>query len=498
MRLGFGLTLGRSTPVKGGGEVSYAHPYLYDMFDGPGADYRVPANIRAGLSSSTYASGGYLVEQQYPVTGSQGAMILTCSNSALVAGMGSAPWSGAILLADGVTAIEVLIMSSDGTSTLNLAYPLPVAVPEGSILTSLYDVALGQHRTKVGTLAWTQKAFGRNARYTRRLNSPTGINRQTNPNPIGAPKWIKNAVLAAWVGTVNGVNGFAATDEPRNIINGGTPLRPVRPASHACGTYAGMPSVGCGLVTSGALPAGGGFVELYPEIVPGTAEDIGSAGEVSIWFTDKAGVERLAATTPFGRVISKTQAVFAADDVSYRIEAKRVDNGLAWWLRLLELRIFASARSGPVIPAGAKVTLMCDSWGAWYDGLAATELQRLLPGRTIVNHSLGGMTMAWVLAWLDHYITLDGATDIVINQAINDLNPQAGTFLKPDGTSAPLSMGATTEERTANWIAAIGQAAAICQARGVRLHLIMPSGTASNSQAQGLVNAASSLYSLVA
>lgn len=491
----------RSVPAASGTSileetVGVSYDYFYDMFDGPGAEYRTPSNLRTGLSSSTYTTGGFLVEQQYPVTGTSGSLTLTCSNSGLVAGMGSAPWAGAILLADGVTAIEVLILSNDGTSILNLAYPLPKEVLNGSILTSLYDAAFGQHRTRIGTIAWIQKFLNRESFVTKRIgNIVGGINRQTDPNPIGPPKWSKNSVLNAWAGgTVNGISGFSDTDNALNIVSGGTITRPIRPASHACGSYGGMPSVGCGLITNGSLPKGTGFIELYPSIIPGTIEDVNSQGEVNVWFTDNNGVERLAFSKTFNRVLTKIQSTFLDNDVSYRIEVKRIDNGLAWSLRVLEFRIFSSKRIGSNIPSGAKIVFMGDSWGAWYDGVAATELKRLIPVSRVSNRSVPGMTMNWVLAWLEYYISSEGATDIIINQSINDLNSQVSSFLKPDGSSAPLSMGSTATEREENWINAIKQAVKICKDRNVRLHVIMPSGTASQSQAQNLANAASNLY----
>ncbi len=469
-------------------------PRFYDMFDGPSADYRVPANIRTGLSSSTMTGGGFAVEQEYPVTGSLGATTLTCSNATLVGGMGSNPFSAAILLPSGV-AFEALVMSNNGSNTLTLGYALPYAVPSGSILTSLYDDTAGQHRTKVGTRAWIQKILGRDARYTRRMNGQTGINRQTEPNPVGAPDWVKNATLAAYAGgTTNGINGFSDTDAAQNIVQTGSPARAARPASHACGTYFGMPTVGCGAETSGSLPSGGGYMELYPQIEPGTTQDAGSAGLVEIWVTNAAAVERKVASVAFGRFLQKVTADFEAGDVSYRISVTRTDNGLAWRLRLLEFRVFASGLRGLPIRPNARVLLLSDSWGAYYNGLAATELQTQLPGCQVFNRSLGGMTTRWARDWLTTYVAETAATDVIVTQCVNDLNTQTGNYTKPDGTTAPLSMGDTLTERTANWIAAIGEIAALARTARVRLHFVMPSGTASQSQAQNLANAASSLY----
>jgi hypothetical protein len=55
-------------------------------------------------------------------------------------------------------------------------------------------------------------------------------------------------------------------------------------------------------------------------------------------------------------------------------------------------------------------------------------------------------------------------------------------------------MGTTLAERTAIWIATIGEIATLARTARVRLHVVMPSGTASGTQAQSLANAASLLY----
>ena len=79
--------------------------------------------------------------------------------------------------------------------------------------------------------------------------------------------------------------------------------------------------------------------------------------------------------------------------------------------------------SDPLIPNGAKVLLLMDSWGTWHNAAFATRLAQDLPGSSITNVSQDGKTAAWAIANFSS-LTAGGPYDYIISAfQINDLHP---------------------------------------------------------------------------
>ena len=495
--LSIGLSL-TSIALRGSGAPvppwSPLSPLLVERFSTGGSDYRVPANVRTGLPATTMTGGGYLYAHIYPVTGTQGDSHLTCSDAGLAAGLGGAPWSGTLKLPDGAI-LDILIKGDDGAGRIDLWRPLPLDVPAGSELVSTYENANGQHRTQYGNRAEAQKLAAEEIRYAQRVDVHAGVNYLTAPN--GAQTiFAKNASLASVSFNTNGISSAGPLNlSARNIVDATHP--PARPgginALLGRGIRVGLRDAGHGLTGTGDLPDAAGFVELYPEIKPGTVATDASLGRVRVYVSSPAG-ERLVAETMFDRLLTRVRADFEAADTSYRIEVEKVDSDVAWDLGIAEFRVFSAPASGAIFPTGSKIVCLMDSWGAFHNGAFADELATRLPGRTVVNHSLGGMTIKWALAWFDEYVVQEGASHCIVNFCINDANAQAGSFLKPDGSSEPLSMGATSDERRTNWLLALSELSSLAFAAGVRLVILMPPGTASQSQAQNLQAWSAGIY----
>ena len=77
----------------------------------------------------------------------------------------------------------------------------------------------------------------------------------------------------------------------------------------------------------------------------------------------------------------------------------------------------------PLIPNGAKVLVLMDSWGTWHNAAFATRLAQDLPGSSITNVSQEGTTAAWAIANFSS-LTAGGPYDYIISAfQINDLHP---------------------------------------------------------------------------
>jgi MBG domain (YGX type) len=82
--------------------------------------------------------------------------------------------------------------------------------------------------------------------------------------------------------------------------------------------------------------------------------------------------------------------------------------------------------SDPLIPNGANVLVIMDSWGIWHDGAFVTRLAQDLPGSSVTNVSQDGKTAAWAITNFST-LTAGGAYDYIISDfQINDLHPSIG------------------------------------------------------------------------
>lgn len=131
-----------------------------------------------------------------------------------------------------------------------------------------------------------------------------------------------------------------------------------------------------------------------------------------------------------------------------------------------------------------KIVCLGDSWMAWYDG----EFGKALAGKTgatVINHSLGGMTTEWGLAWWDEYVTREKPDEVWIHFFTNDLNAlHTQTFVAPDGTTRPMWRTSDYVESRTLWRRNIWEMIRRAQTAGIRPVVIMPSGTVGPNQTQ--------------
>ena len=83
----------------------------------------------------------------------------------------------------------------------------------------------------------------------------------------------------------------------------------------------------------------------------------------------------------------------------------------------------------PLIPNGAKVLVLMDSWGMWDNAAFVTRLTQDLPASSITNVSQNSKTTQWAI---DNFATLTagGPYDYIISAfQINDLHPSASGSL---------------------------------------------------------------------
>src|SRR5664280_2883937 len=79
--------------------------------------------------------------------------------------------------------------------------------------------------------------------------------------------------------------------------------------------------------------------------------------------------------------------------------------------------------SDPLVPNGAKVLVLMDSWGTWHNAAFASRLAHDLPGSSITNVSQDGKTAAWAIANFSS-LTAGGPYNYIISAfQINDLHP---------------------------------------------------------------------------
>jgi hypothetical protein len=77
----------------------------------------------------------------------------------------------------------------------------------------------------------------------------------------------------------------------------------------------------------------------------------------------------------------------------------------------------------PLIPNGAKILVLMDSWGVWHNAAFVTRLGRDLPNSSITNVSVGGTTAEWAITNFSS-LTAGGPYDYIISDfQINDLHP---------------------------------------------------------------------------
>jgi hypothetical protein len=79
--------------------------------------------------------------------------------------------------------------------------------------------------------------------------------------------------------------------------------------------------------------------------------------------------------------------------------------------------------SATLIPNGAKVLVLMDSWGQWHNAAFVTRLEHDLPASSITNVSQNGKTTAWAIANFSA-LTAGGPYDYIISDfQLNDLHP---------------------------------------------------------------------------
>lgn len=441
-----------------------------------------PENVRAGLSPQHGPGGGWVEEMSIPVVGNKGAKILTSTDSATVDGFVTQRWQAAVSTGKHDFYVEVVGTGADGV--IHLRDPLPVDVD--GYLSARYDTAQdGQHLTRRGTRAYVESLLNISPIFASRGSIITGTWAE-QPTKLQS-LWRKNAALEEAGSYLVTEGGFVSVG---NIsYNATTSYSPDYSTPVARGTKAhisaGVGGAGQGLIADFA-PAGRAAVfefnvgcrrsshapESFAVNVKVTADgvvilDTLDSGALRNYRIPIAGVGNMtvevtsAATTEHYLVVSETTLRTA------NVDTPRQGRG--------------------------KIVTLGDSWMAWYDGEFGKALAEKT-GTQVVNHSLGGMTTEWGLAWWDEYVTSEKPDEVWIHFFTNDLNAlHTQTFVAPDGTTRPLWRTSDYTESYTLWRNNIWEMIRRAQSSGIRPVIIMPSATVGPNQTQNHMNASSRL-----
>lgn len=451
----------------------------------------VPANI-ATYQTGTDPSGGGGQLSQFTLTvtaGAAGALSATVAESAIVSGIGATNWPCVVEYTDGTHGFNIV---KDGSgSTVNLRFALEKAA---AFISPTWDAALGQHMTKRGYRALADLVYDQRASFCTATRF-VGAGCFTNQPPAYQQLFAANAALAAYgvVNVNNVVSGMVADTLTGNLVDTAGCLS--RTAVAPMGVTTGVHATGHGVTGTIAVNRQRGFIETHvftSAIGSSTPTQRGSATLNAYGIV--GGAEYLIYTKAFADFTERVLIPFDGYD-SVRLEAVAVSN-YAFFIRLMDTKAWLSeSGDSPLVGKNSKVVTMGDSWFAYYgttDGAVSTGLgafsQRLQDrmradsGTGIVkNKSRGGMTTEWALAWFDTYVLPEKPDQVIFNFFTNDANTTSATATFVDPTGATVNNRITDSN---HWRANIAKLAAKCERAGIQPIFILPSGTASTSQAQ--------------
>lgn len=456
-------------------------PAYVNTLDG-GLFYNVPANIRSGFPATSWPGGGYTTEMRIAVTGVKGSAVLLSTETEKVAGLGASPFSGALNAADGTNDFFVEVTGHNGSTQITLAEPL--SADFSGWLVSRYDAALGQHLTAGATRALAQRVARSTGAYCSRGRVIAGFNHLTPP--AAGSGWVANAALSAY-GVSNSAapvvqSKLSAESANLNIVGNDYPSRVIAlPSAMLIGTHA----AGHGGVFEAPLGRKDAVLEFFTGAVRSGVALTGVA------LRCKITVDGLVIYDQVHNQIVKRVRQFIPAANKVVVELSNSD-GQIYYIVASQLSLREAGRGGRLIPQSSKGVCLMDSWGAYYGGAFSRALAEK-SGAVVVNHSLGRMTSEWALAWFDQYVLAEKPDFVVFDFMINDMNqaevPTGATFVAPDGSNKPLwPSGLTHNQSKAYWLNNIRLIEARCLAAGIQPIFVMPGGTSSQSQAQGLAD----------
>ena len=417
-----------------------------------------------------------------PVVGNKGTKTLTSTDSATVDGFVTQRWQASVSTGKRDFYVEVVGTGADGV--IHLRDPLPVDV--NGDLSARYDTAQdGQHLTRRGTRAYVESLLNISPIFASRGSIITGAWAE-QPTKLQS-LWRKNTALEEAGSYVVTEGGLVSVG---NIsYNATTSYSPDYSTPTARGTKAH--------ISAGVGGAGQGLIA-----------DFSPAGRAAV-FEFNVGCRRASHAPESFSVNVKVTAdgVVILDTLdsgalrNYRIPIAGVGNMTVevtsaatteHYLVVSETTLRTANVDTPRQGRGKIVTLG-DSWMAWYDGEFGKALAEKT-GTQVVNHSLGGMTTEWGLAWWDEYVTSEKPDEVWIHFFTNDLNTlHTQTFVAPDGTTRPLWRTSDYTESYTLWRQNIWEMIRRAQSSGIRPVIIMPSATVGPNQTQNHMNASSRL-----
>jgi hypothetical protein len=432
-------------PVAGC-DVNGKCPRRFPLYVETVADFNTgAAGLPNGYASHPIAgAAGY--ELDLTVTGAQGVTTLTVSAGTVADAQGV--WAAVIQHDDGSWDVYS-VTTTNRTNTVSIKPPLHKAVTSGT-LANLHDAVNGQHFTPNGYRAlaahvWSYpgwKAY-RDTYIAQSVETDPGNGKWTEINGIPGPWFVCNQLANAF----GSANPLASWWMARNT-------------SFCLGAASANGSQGVEWTQD--LGGKTGYVDSYIAADTGTAP---AHVTVIIDGTTKLdkdvyGLERIA--VQFTKATSGTiRYTFPTGDggqsTKYRL-------GTTTWRELPDVV------PSSLFSTGAKVVYVGDSWGVFYSGLGPSTLGDYLAtiGGSLVNVAVGGMQASWAQANFDTLITANAPDVVVIEFFVNDYN-------------------ALGDAGVDTWRARIYDLANRCLALGIQPVIIMPTGTASPSQAQGLL-----------
>jgi len=436
-----------------------------------------PANIRAGLSTAQYATGGFISELTIAVTGQKGSTVLTATDTSKMAGLGNAKFAGVLNSTDKRQDIFVTVMGNDGLSSFTLRKPLRADFT--GTLSTKYDSPLGQHLTKGGTRAFVQHALESNDSATGR--GPILAGTWDMLPPAYNREWSRNAASEAY-GTLNSAAPVVRTD--LTVQGAHNPIGPtdkveLHPTNLASGMSLGTHKKGHGAVARLYTGRKDSTVEFYTSAQRSVDTGVGYALRVTV-VADGVTLYNERHDAFMTRVVVP---VSGFDKVEINVTNDN-DVDTPYYIYLSNLKM----REAPVRPriGQGTIVVLADSWGEFYDGLLGKVLSEK-SGAKVITRSKGGTTSDWALAWFNEYVLPENPDECWIHFYINDSNYSSGSvpgsYTDPAGNVLPLwPSGLTLDTGAARWRQNIMQLIHLCQRAGIRPVVFIPGGTASEQQ----------------
>ena len=363
---------------------------------------------------------------QISVTGTRGSNVLTTADSALVAGLGSDPWDGALNAADQSDDFFVGVTGNNGADEIYLLHPLTEDF--SGHLTNKFADSL--HLSPGATKAYARHV----ARKTAREVSRGGI---MDGSWLDLPSrlqtaWARNAALVA--------HGVSTTESVTTSLVAGVGSL----ASQTNGIVRRISASAESRVFVGTHEAGHGM--------SGTFQGRGRDVALEFWTGAYAGDLDAAEAEILVTVTHKNQPVYT-DTVGRRVHRHYIEiptageivvsitnqDGSVYNIEVNQCRLQEAGKGGRIIRAGQRVVTIGDSWFTRYDGQFARTLA-LETGAEVINRSLSSTTIEYAIAWFEDHVARYRPDVVIAHFFSNDRtkigDPSSGlmTFTGPDGS----------------------------------------------------------------